>query len=162
MSAALIFVLSLSLPAPGVQDAGLVDPRSPEGAAVMAPVEALFAALSARDPSGLEDRIDRSGRIAAVIERPDGSRAHVSVDWDGFLGSLRPAPQAYEEVMPAPLVAIDGDIAMVWGRYVFRIDGAISHCGVNHLDLARRDDVWRIVNITWTQRTTGCDAIDPR
>ena len=60
--------------------------------------------------------------------------------------------------MPDPIIAIDGDIAMVWGRYVFKIDGAVSHCGTDHFDLIRRDGVWKIAGITWNQRETGCEG----
>lgn len=137
---------------------GAVDPASSEGAAVLAPVNALFAALAARDGQAMLPHVDPEGRITVVVERPDGTRRVSSPDWAGFAGGLIAGPERFEEVMPEPVVAIDGDIAMVWGRYVFRVNGATSHCGVDHFDLVRRDGVWKIVNLTWTQRTTGCEG----
>ncbi len=56
----------------------------------------------------------------------------------------------------SPAVEIDGDIAMVWGRYVFLHDGKPHHCGIDHFDLVRTEGAWRIVNATWSSRTTGC------
>lgn len=150
-------LLSFAAPDPV---AGRVDPRSEDGAAVMAPVEAVFAALAARDASGLQGLIDTDGRITVAIAGGEGPSRTVGFGWDRFLSGLRPGPERMEEVMVDPLVAVDGDVAVVWGRYVFRIDGAISHCGVNHFDLARTEGRWRLVNISWSQRTTGCEVID--
>lgn len=138
-----------------------VDPASAEAAAVMAPVNGVFAALSARDGQALLPLMDAEGRINVVVERADGSRRHGSPTVADFAGGLTPGPERFEEIMPAPTVMIDGDIASVWGRYVFRIDGELSHCGVNHFGLIRRDGVWKIANLTWTQRTTGCEGIVP-
>jgi hypothetical protein len=138
---------------------GAVDPASPEGAAVMAPVNALFQALADRDGQAILPHIDPAGKITVVAERPDGTRRTSSPNWTEFVDDLTPGPERFEEIMPDPFVAIDGDIAVVWGRYVFKVDGAISHCGVDHFDLVRREGVWKIVNITWSQRTTGCEGL---
>ena len=156
VSAALAFALILQTD-PG----GAVDPASAEGAAVMAPVNAVFAALSARDGQQLLPLVDPEARINVVVERPDGSRRYGSPTMAEFAGGLTPGTERFEEVMPAPSVMIDGDIASVWGRYVFRVDGALSHCGVNHFGLIRREGVWKIATLTWTQRTTGCEGIAP-
>lgn len=154
-------MLAIALIALALQAAptSAVDPTSPEGAAVMAPVNGVFAALSARDGQALLPLMDAEGRINVVVERPDGSRRYGNPTMSDFAGGLTPGAERFEEVMPAPIVMIDGDIASVWGRYVFRVDGELSHCGVNHFGLVRRDGVWKIANLTWTQRETGCEGI---
>lgn len=148
--------LALSLQA---APAGAVDPASPEGAAVMAPVNAVFAALAARDGQAILPHVDPDGRITVVVERADGSRRYGTPTWAEFAAGLTPGPERFEEVMPNPTVAIDGNIAVVWGRYAFKIDGQTSHCGVDHFDLIRRNDVWTIVNLTWSQQATGCEGL---
>lgn len=153
-SAAVAFAIALQ-----AAPAGAVDPASPEGAAVLAPINAVFAALAARDGQAILPHIDPEGRVSVVVERPDGGRRYGSPTFAEFAAGLTPGPERFEEVMPDPTVAIDGDIAMVWGRYVFRVNGATSHCGVDHFDLVRKDGVWKIVNLTWTQRTTGCEGL---
>ena len=142
--------------------AGAIDPASPEGQAVLAPVNAVFAALAANDGSLIRPHVDTGGKITAVIMNADGSSGVGGPSWDRFIAGLQPGPPRLEEIMVDPVIAIDGDIAMVWGEYVFRIDGAISHCGVDHFDLVRRDGAWKIVNLTWTQRQTGCEEIAAR
>jgi hypothetical protein len=47
-------------------------------------------------------------------------------------------------------------MAMVWGDYVFLIDGKLSHCGVDHVSLLRENGQWKIAHLAWTQRTSDC------
>ena len=135
------------------------DPDAAARAAVLAPVNAIFGALAARDGALIRPHVDTSGKITAVELVPGGEPLSSSPTWEQFIGGLTPGPERLEEVMVDPLIAIDGDIAMVWGEYVFRVDGQISHCGVDHFDLIRREGAWKIVNLTWTTRQTGCEEI---
>lgn len=155
--AALAMTLALVL-----DPAGAVDPASPEGQAVLVPVNATFAALAANDGALIRPHVDTSGKITAVVMNADGTSRIGGPSWERFIDGLQPGPQRLEEIMVDPVIAIDGDVAMVWGEYVFRIDGQISHCGVDHFDLVRRDGAWKIVNLTWTQRQTGCEEIAAR
>lgn len=140
-----------------IQTPTQVDPTSPEAAAVMVPVDGIFAALAARDGAMLAPHLSPEARMIVAVEAADGSRTVRSVPGEGFAAGLQPGPERFEEILTDPIIAIDGDIAMVWGRYVFKIDGAVSHCGSDHFDLIRRDGVWKIAGITWNQRTTGCE-----
>ena len=141
-----------------LQATALADPASSEAQAVLVPVNAVFAALAAKDGALITSHLDPEARMTAVAARSEGIQAVVRISGAEFAAGLQPGGPALEEVMPDPIVAIDGDVAMVWGRYVFRIDGAISHCGSNHFDMIRRDGVWTIAGITWNQRTTGCEG----
>ncbi|MBX9616779.1 MAG: nuclear transport factor 2 family protein [Caulobacteraceae bacterium] len=150
--------LSLILAVAALQTTTSADPASAEARAVLVPVEATFAALAARDGTRLAPHFDPEARMTVVVEQPDGGRIFRRLTAGQFADGLRPGPERFEEVMPDPIVAIDGDVAMVWGRYLFRVDGAISHCGANHFDLVRKDGTWTIAGITWSQRTTGCEG----
>jgi hypothetical protein len=66
-----------------------------------------------------------------------------------------PGPERFAETMADPTVLIDGDIAMVWGRYSFSIDGKLHHCGVDHFDLVREAGQWKIANLSWTRTTAA-------
>jgi len=140
--------------------AGAVDPASPEGAAVMAPVSAVFDALAARSAEGLDAHFDPAAQLTVVHERAEAASRVSHLTWQQFAGGLQPGPERLEEVMIDPTIAVDGDVAMVWGPYVFRIDGRLSHCGVDHFSLTRQSGVWKIASLTWNQRTTGCEALD--
>ena len=146
------------LAAAALQTTAPTDAASPEAAAVMVPVNAVFAAMAARDGALVTPHLDPEARLTAVIARPDGTQIIRRMSGAEFAGGLQPSGPALEEVMPDPIIAIDGDVAVVWGRYVFKIDGAISHCGSDHFDLIRKDGVWLIAGLTWNQRTTGCEG----
>lgn len=148
----------LAMLAAALQTATPTAPTVVETAAVMVPVNAVFAALAAKDGDLITPHLDSDARLTAVVAGADGTQVIRRMSGAEFASGLRPGGPALEEVMPDPTVAIDGDIAMVWGRYVFKIDGAISHCGSDHFDLIRKDGVWLIAGLTWSQTTTGCEG----
>jgi len=127
-------------------------------AAVMAPIDRLFAGMTARDPQALLAQLRPEGGATVAIEQADGTRAVSHMSWAEFATHLKPGAERYEERLTDPAVEVDGDIAMVWSPYTFLIDGKVHHCGVDHFDLVRENGSWKILNITWSQRTTGCGA----
>jgi sugar lactone lactonase YvrE len=68
-------------------------------------------------------------------------------------------PDGSVEALVNPKVRVAGDIAMIWSDYTFTINGELSHCGTDHFDLVRQDGVWRVLNLTWTTRYDGCEAL---
>ncbi len=75
--------------------------------------------------------------------------------WADFAAAIKPGADASRS-HAQPAIEIDGDIAMVWGDYVFLVDGKVDHCGVDHFDLVRENGAWKVLNVTWSRRTTGC------
>lgn len=130
-------------------------PPDEETAAVLAPINGLFAGMAARDGAAVLAQVRPDGRVTQV---PDGAPA-VTRSWAEFAEGLKNGTEKLEERLTNPAVDIDGDIAMVWSPYVFLIDGKHTHCGVDHFDLVREGGRWRILNITWSKRTTGCPAL---
>jgi hypothetical protein len=47
-------------------------------------------------------------------------------------------------------------VASVWTRYDFFVDGALSHCGVDHALLVLTLGGWRIIHLPDTRTTEGC------
>ncbi|NYT40187.1 hypothetical protein HZY97_05430 [Sphingomonas sp. R-74633] len=130
--------------------------EDPEVAAVMTPINALFAAIARRDGQAALPYVRAEGRATATGTKPDGTPVITSHSWAEFAAGITPGPERFEERMTGPAVEIDGDIAMVWGDYVFLVDGKTRHCGVDHFDLVRDNGSWKILNVTWSRRTTGC------
>jgi hypothetical protein len=126
-------------------------------AAVMAPIDRMFGGLEARDGATILAQTRPEGGATVVSEKPDGSRMIRHESWAEFAGGIKPGPEHYREKLLDPAVDIDGDIAMVWSRYVFTIDAKPHHCGVDHFDLIRENGAWKVLNVTWSSRTTGCE-----
>lgn len=164
-----ILVLSLALlaplpalaqitPTPKLPPANPLPYEDPDAAAVLAPIHGLFAAIAKRDGQAALPFVRAEGRATAAGVRPDGTPVVNGKSWSEFAAGLTAGPERFEERMGHPAIETDGDIAMVWGDYVFLIDGKVSHCGVNHFDLVREAGSWKVLNVTWSRRTTGCPA----
>lgn len=131
---------------------------TPDVGAVMTPIHRLFDALAARDPAGIAAVTLPEGVATSVRTGADGRSVRTHTRWADFAARLTSGTERLEEQISDPAVEIDGDVAMVWAPYVFRIDGKLSHCGFDLFDLVRADGGWKILNITWSSRTTGCPA----
>jgi len=126
-------------------------------AAVMAPINAMFAGLEARDGAMILAQTRPDGGATVATEKPGGTHSIRHLNWADFAGGIKPGPERYKETLLDPAVEVDGDVAMVWSRYVFTIDGKPHHCGVDHFDLVRENGAWKVQNVTWSSRTTGCE-----
>jgi hypothetical protein len=122
--------------------------------AVLAVVDRMFAALATRDSAALLAEVVPEGRATANLLGPD--RRVRSAAWPAFADRLAQGRERLAERLIDPHVHIEGDIAMIWSRYEFEIDGRFSHCGIDHFDLVRIDGRWKVLNLTWTQQTQGC------
>jgi hypothetical protein len=129
--------------------------ESTDKIAVMATVDALLAAVSARDKAAGLAQLRASGTATVLMERPDGSVTVRNFPLATYADAT-PGPERYEEKMIDPAIDVAGNMATVWGRYSFAIDGTVRHCGVQHFDLIREGGSWKVQNVTWSVRITGC------
>jgi len=150
--------LAQKTPVQPIQKGTALPPPGTDEAAVLAPINAMFAGLAARDGAAIQAQLRTEGGATVAVERPDGTRSIKHLSWADFTGGIKPGPEKYEERMANPAIEIDGDIAMVWGNFSFLVDGKVHHCGVNHFDLVRENGAWKVLNVTWSQRTAGCAA----
>ena len=130
-----------------------------DAAAVMAPLKAWFAGIDALDAAAIRNqiRIDGGGGATVAASRPDGTKVVRHITWEAYLANIKPGERHFHEQFTGnPMIQIDGDIAMVWGDFVLSIDGKPATCGVDHFDLVREAGAWKVQNVTWSQRTTGC------
>lgn len=152
-----LIALALALQSDKLPPANALPPPESEEAGVMRPITAMLAGLAARDPAAILAQVRPEGGATVAMENADGTRTVSHTGWAAFAGAVKPGPARYEERLRDVAIDIDGDIAMVWAPYVFLIDGKIHHCGTDHFDMVRENARWQIVNVSWSQRTTGCD-----
>jgi len=157
MSLMLALLAQITPMQPMPKGTALPPPGTDEGS-VMAPINALFAGLAARDPAAILAQLRPEGGATVANEAPNGVRTVRHMNWTEFAAGIKPGPEKYEERITGPAIEVDGDIAMVWAPYTFFIDGKAHHCGMDHFDLVREAGDWKIVNITWSARATGCGA----
>lgn len=152
----MILPLLLALQVTPVQPLARATPLPPpdaETAAVLAPIERMLAGLAAKDAARVLAQTRPEGR--GTLVEAGGVRA---MSWADFVARLPGDRRRIEERLINPAVEIDGDVAMVWSPYVLLVDGRTSHCGANHFSMVRDAGGWKILHLTWTQRTDDCPA----
>ena len=127
-----------------------------EAANVLVPINQLFAALEAGDSASVLRVVYPDGRVTAVGTLRSGTGLRQE-SWTQFAARLKPG-EGFRESISDPAIEIDGDIAMVWAPFVVRVSGKVGNCGVDHFDLVRANGAWKVMNISFSSRTTGCPA----
>ena len=156
MTALLLFALAAAAPETKLPPAQALPPPQTDEQAVLAPINALLAALSAGDSAGVLRVVYPDGRVTAVGTLRSGTGLRQQ-SWTEFAARQKPG-EGFEESISDPAIEIDGDIAMVWAPFVVRVDGKVGNCGIDHFDLVRENGAWKVMNITFSSRTTGCPA----
>jgi len=121
----------------------------------LAVVNKLWAEMAAANPAGIVALHNPGAQLVAVIKGKDGKTAIHNLTADQFSKNFAVKKELKED-MYAPEVKVDGDVALVWGRYVFFVEGKISHCGLNAFHLVRTDAGWKIGGIASTIDAGAC------
>ncbi len=118
-----------------------------EEQAVMAPTQSLVDSLAKRDKKAMLDVLLPDGCTTVVM---DGKVLQFSLR--GLVDRLPAGTRRIEERIYDPLIRIDNDIAMVWARYEFLIDGRVVQYGTDLCNLIHCDQRWLIAPIAYNSR----------
>lgn len=121
----------------------------------LAVVNKLWAEMSAANPAGIVALHNPGAQLVAIFKTKAGTTVIRNLTADEFSKNFS-EKKVIKEDMYAPEVRVYGDFAMVWGRYVFFIEGKISHCGVNSFHLVRTAEGWKIGGIASTIDPGAC------
>lgn len=135
--------------------AGPVSAPPTEEAGVLAPVYALFEALEAGDAAMLLRHVYPDGRVTAVGTLASGSSGLRQSSWTEYAARMK-LGGGFRERITDPAIEVDGDVALVWAPFTIEAGGKIVSCGYDHFDLVRQAGVWKVMNISFSTRVTGC------
>jgi hypothetical protein len=121
--------------------------------AVLAPIQAMFAGMSARDAEAIRKPTMPGGVM--VLMRDGKPTLMTFEDFATRVG--KPGKSQIEERIHDPLVKIDNDLAVVWAPFDFYVDGKVSHCGTDLFNLVRQNSQWLIASVADTSRNE-CSA----
>jgi len=121
--------------------------------AVLAPIRAMFDGMSQRDAAAMKAPTLPGGTM--VLMR-DGEPAQMT--FEAFAERVgKPGTTKIEERIHNPLIRIDRDLAVVWARFDFLVDGKVDHCGTDLFNMVRVDGKWLIASVADTGTKT-CSA----
>ena len=152
----ILLALAAQAPSDKLPPAQALPPPVGEEQTVLASVNALLRSFSAGDSGAMLRWVYPDGRVTATGTRASG-RGLRRESWTEFADRVKPGA-GFEESISDPAIEIDGDAAMVWAPFVVRIGGKVSNCGFDHFDLVRDNGAWRVMNLTFSSRTTGCPS----
>ena len=122
----------------------------------LAAVDRFFEAMHNHDVATWLTTVIPEG-LATGIKVGEGPQPFMrSWHWATYIENTAATPQKVSERLLDPEVKVERDLAMVWGRYDFSVDGSVDHCGVDHFELVRKNGKWFVYNLTWTNQKVGC------
>lgn len=127
-------------------------PSAAEKDAIVAVVQKLFDAMTAKDPAAALTVLVPEGRFFVPRE---GAPPRTFTGQE-FADSLAKQKATVRERFWDPEVRVRGSIATIWTPYDFWTDGKFSHCGIDAFDLIKTDQGWKISGGTYTVERTGC------
>jgi len=135
-----------------------------ERSAILDVMDKAFAAVASQDPDDWRAIQLAEGTTLSFRPHADGEPGKMEMrisNNEAFVaGGEHDGREYVEQWTGEPTVMIRGPIAVVWGAYDFWVDGQFSHCGVDSVDLVKKDGEWKIANFMWTVERTDCPT-DP-
>lgn len=122
----------------------------------LAVINKLWEAMTAHKPADIVALHTAEAQLVAVMKNKEGKTLIRTMKAEDFSKNFAEKKAEILEDMYAPKTEVSGDFAQVWGRYVFFVNGKISHCGVNAFHLVRTDAGWRIAGAASTMEPQGC------
>lgn len=117
-----------------------------------AAVDQLFLGVRMANETILREVLAPDVRFAVLT--PEGQIEPQTLD--GFVRAVAASAGAWNEQLYDVEVRIDDAMASIWAPYTFYVNGLISHCGVNSIELLQDTEGWKITQISDTRRSEGC------
>lgn len=123
--------------------------------AILQAIDATFASLESGDGEALLKLVYPEGRVTARGAKPDGAAFMRTQTFAEYAAKMK-LGSGFIERISNPVIEQDADVAMVWAPFTITVGGKVVSCGYDHFDLIRENGAWKILNITFSTRTTEC------
>lgn len=122
---------------------------------ILAAIDAVLVTFEAGDGPALLKLVYPDGRVTARGTLASGFTGLRSSSWNEYAARMKPGAGFIERIAN-PVIEQDDDVAMVWAPFTIERDGKIVACGLDHFDLVREAGQWKLMNLTFSSRVTGC------
>jgi hypothetical protein len=130
---------------------------SAERAAVDSIVSSVFLAMRKGDSATVRRAFHPRALLTTAGATREGTPQTTVDSIDAFVRAVgAPHPDFWDERLYAPVIQVDGNLAVVWAPYSFFLGPTLQHCGTNAIQLAKGADGWQIISLVDTRRRTGC------
>ncbi len=156
-----ISVILLALLISAVSIAQPSSPPQPENPgekdAVMAVVNELFEGYRVGDATRVGATLSADGNMQRVTIKDGKSIVTPSSSLSGFVKYIESGlSEKHDEPLWDTKVHVDGDLASVWTKYAFYLEGKFHHCGSENFLLHKENGEWKIFHLVDTSQTEGC------
>ena len=119
-------------------------------------VDQFFSSMEERDVELASSLLHKEGHSFRMIS-PSQAEEPEARSFASYLASLGNGKGMWKEEAIDPQVMIDHNLAVVWTRYKFYIDGAFSHCGTDAFTMAKTESGWKILDLAYTVQKETCE-----
>lgn len=124
-------------------------------ASALAAVEQVFEGMRTANADMVREVFASEARFAML----DARSAPVTVraqSVEGWLSAIADSNGRWDEQVYDVSALVDGSMASVWAPYTFYLDGEISHCGINSIEMLHDGTGWKVTQISDTRRQSDC------
>jgi hypothetical protein len=122
----------------------------------LAVVNKMFTEMANYNPTAIAELYTKDSNLTAIIKGKDGKNRIIAATGEDFSKNFAEKRGEIKEDMYAPEVKVYDDLAVIHGRYVFFVNGQISHCGTNAFHLVKTETGWLIANASSTIDPAAC------
>lgn len=117
-----------------------------------------FEAFHSKDTLALKALVVPEIIQQTVVSASEQMNSVSNGDFNQFVKNIASIPETTQikEELLAIETRITKGMAHAWTPYVFYVNGAISHCGVNSFLLVKQNKLWKITHIIDTRTKEGC------
>lgn len=124
-------------------------------ATALAAVDQVFEGMRTANAAMVREVFATDARFA-ILDAREGPASIRSQSVDGWLTGIDGSGGSWDEQVYEVRARVDGPMASVWAPYTFYLNGEISHCGINSIELLYDAEGWKVTQISDTRRQEGC------
>ena len=122
---------------------------------VRAAIEQIFEGMRTAN-ADMVRAVFAPGSRFSVIDTQDVQDRIASKSPDGWFNSIGESEGRWDEQVYDVEIQVDENMASAWVPYTFYLDGNISHCGINSIELLMDSERWKVTQIADTRRRDDC------
>lgn len=131
------------------------DALAQDEAGVLAAIEQIFDGMRTANPGLVREVFAADARFAMLDTRNGPATVRVQ-GVDGWIGGIADSGGSWDEQIYDVEIQIDGAMASAWTPYTFYLDGEISHCGINSIEMLYDGSGWKVTQLSDTRRRDDC------